>query len=128
MDEIERQVRLPEGASPLKDYARHYALEQDGKIIGVYVLRTSASGQAAAKQATDYGCEEIAIEGAHLVGKSVPCPPTSEPQNEVGGGERRWFNNRAELPVIMDGGCGFVTVRFDTSKHRVDQAFCNGEA
>ena len=41
MDQIERQVRLPEGAGPLASYARYYAWQQrdDGlrKVIGVYV-------------------------------------------------------------------------------------------
>jgi hypothetical protein len=41
MDQIERQVRLPEGAGPLASYARYYAWQQreDGfrKVVAVYV-------------------------------------------------------------------------------------------
>lgn len=41
MDQIERQVRLPEGAGPLASYERSYAWQdrQDGyrKVLGVYL-------------------------------------------------------------------------------------------
>lgn len=127
MDKIEQQVRLPEGASPLQHYARHYAFQQDGKVIGVYVLRAPTSSQEGAEQATDYGCEEMAIDSGNVVGKSVPCPPEPEPQNELDAGSRRWFSDYAKLPMIMDGGCGIVTVRFDPGKHVVEHASCNGE-
>ena len=46
MDEIERQVRLPEGAGPLASYARYYAWQQrdDGyrKVVAVFERLTGA--------------------------------------------------------------------------------------
>lgn len=55
MDEIDKQVRLPDGSGPLQHYARHYAFQKDGKVMGVYVLRGPASSQPPNKQAPDYG-------------------------------------------------------------------------
>ena len=41
--------------------------------------------------------------------------------------ERKWVTDSRKLPVIMDGGCGVVNVRFDIrSKKAV--TWCNGEA
>lgn len=37
MDRIESQVRMPEGSRPLAEYARHYAENAEGEVVGVYV-------------------------------------------------------------------------------------------
>lgn len=123
MDEIERQVRLPEGAAPLQSYGRHYAFDEEGKVIGVYVLRAPpAPGEA------DYGCEEIRLDGEDLTSEPVPCPPNLETDGEVASGERQWFDDYRKLPHISDGGCMVVNVIFNLSRHRVEDTFCNGVA
>ena len=33
-----------------------------------------------------------------------------------------------ELPVVMDGGCGIVTLTYDVADDRVEQIGCNGLA
>jgi hypothetical protein len=40
---------------------------------------------------------------------------------------RRWVN-RPELPVTMDGGCGFIKLRYDVAAKRVEWVRCNGGA
>ena len=42
--------------------------------------------------------------------------------NEAPG--RRWVNER-ELPIVMDGGCGVVTVVADAATATVRSVFCN---
>ena len=89
MDQIERQVRLPEGAGPLASYARYYAWQQreDGfrKVVAVYENLTGA-------------------------------PPG-----------RRWVAD-TEFPLVMDGGCGFISLSYDLAAQRVEHVTCNGEA
>lgn len=126
MDEIERQVRLPQGALPLSQYARHYAFDEDGKVFGVYWRHPSLSETRAAERAPDYGCSEVSLDGDELVGKPASCPKAPEPTYDVEEGSRRWFDDVADLPDPLDGGCDIVTVRFDPSAHRVEQASCNG--
>lgn len=40
---------------------------------------------------------------------------------------RRWVPE-SQLPLIMDGGCGVVTLVFDVTSNRVEAISCNGEA
>jgi hypothetical protein len=125
MDELEQQVRLPTGASPLQDYARHYAFEKDGKVIGIYLLRAPSSGQGLPNQAPDDGCEVLGLDGDEVTGKPVPC--TAQPE-VLAAGKRRWFSDFEELPIRFDGGCGMITVRFNPATRQVEEAFCNGFA
>jgi hypothetical protein len=32
------------------------------------------------------------------------------------------------LPVMLDGGCNVVTVRYSLRAHRIEPALCNGDA
>ena len=123
MATIEKQVKLPAGARSLREYARHYAVQPDGKVIGVYVLRLPELPRGA-----DYGCEEIIMNGDALGSKSIPCPPEADPSNRVAAGESRWFDNYKMLPSIDHGGCMVVNVVFDTKKRVVEDAYCNGVA
>lgn len=41
--------------------------------------------------------------------------------------EQRWLRNCRRLPMIMDGGCGVVNIRFDIRSKKTD-AWCNGDA
>jgi hypothetical protein len=41
--------------------------------------------------------------------------------------ERKWVSDARRLPVIMDGGCGVVNIRFDV-KSKKAVAWCNGDA
>ncbi|HEV7659718.1 MAG TPA: hypothetical protein VGO55_07720 [Allosphingosinicella sp.] len=46
------------------------------------------------------------------------------------GGEsrgRRWVAQNA-LPMILDGGCGMITVEFDVATQRIEHVTCNGAA
>jgi hypothetical protein len=123
MAAIEEQVRLPQDAAPLEHYARHYAFQTDGKVVGVYLHRV-----AAAPRGDDWGCEEIILEGNEIGSKPIPCPPEPDTLQQVSGGERRWFDDPAKLPYISDGGCGMITVIFNPATNRVEHADCNGVA
>ena len=70
MDQIERQVRLPEGASPLATYARFYAWQQRGdairKVVATYVALGEPPGRRWVEE-TDFplimdgGCSVITM-------------------------------------------------------------------
>jgi hypothetical protein len=40
---------------------------------------------------------------------------------------RRWVTER-EFPVIMDGGCGVVSLSYDVATQRIEHVSCNGLA
>ncbi|GAA4043023.1 hypothetical protein GCM10022281_25260 [Sphingomonas rosea] len=130
MDQIEAQVRLPKGAWPLRDYARYYAVDtkdREGlgkkRIVGIYLkpLPPEPSGPG-------IGCSEVVREDGRDILRDVPCPPETRSKDELAAGERRWLDDTSGIPIIMDGACLMVTVVFDPTTQRVEQAQCNGEA
>lgn len=40
---------------------------------------------------------------------------------------RRWVTEN-EFPLILDGGCGMVTLSYDVAAQRIEHVTCNGEA
>ena len=40
---------------------------------------------------------------------------------------RRWVTE-AGFPLILDGGCGMVTLSYHVAERRIEHATCNGEA
>ena len=43
------------------------------------------------------------------------------------GAGRRWVAER-DLPMVMDGGCGIVTLSYDLATQRITGMSCNGDA
>ena len=117
LDLIESRVRLPEGSGRLSAYARHYAADENGMIIGVYAPGYRPPGP-------DEACEEVLIEGSTT--REVPCP--EDEADRLLAGQRRWVENGGKLPGIMDGGCSVITVVYDPKAGVVKSATCNGEA
>jgi len=119
MDEIEVRVKLPEGAAALSKYARFYAQDPSGEVMGVYIIPDPPL-------AADAGCSELQ---ADMSLKPIDCDsvPVAEWQ-KVKANERLWLDQTANLPGINDGGCGIVTVIYLPSNRTIESATCNGEA
>ena len=117
MNQIEKQVQLPDGARPLREYARYYA-EHEGEVVAVYMIPPNDEIRPGD------GCEEL-LE--NLTTREVPCEPMKTDW-AMPAGERRWFRSEQELPFINDGGCLQITVIFDRAKAVVKSADCNGMA
>lgn len=116
MDVIEARVKLPDGARPLSEYARHYAVDQKGLIVGVYAPGYRAPGP-------DETCEELLED---MTSRQVPCVETE--RDRLLSGQRQWVGDTDKLPLIMDGGCGVITVIYDPKAGVVKSTNCNGEA
>ncbi len=118
MDQIEKQLQLPEGARPFGEYARHYAERDNGHVVGVYLVPFEdeiRSGES---------CEEL---DANFASHPVPREPMEMPK-QLAAGEREWLKSPRDLPFISDGGCAQITVIFDKAKSAVLSAECNGRA
>jgi len=119
MDDIEGLVKLPEGAAPLSKYARFYAEDASGEIMGVYVIPDPPLP-------ADAGCSELQPD---MSLKPVDCDALPEAEwQKVKANERQWLDQAADLPGINDGGCGIVTVLYLPSSRTIESATCNGEA
>ncbi|WP_336979468.1 hypothetical protein [Altererythrobacter fulvus] len=128
MSTIEEIVRLPEGARPIDDYSRNYAMGSDGKVIAVYVIPREPRESLWAD-----GCE-VALGDF----KSRPCTKeeVAEMVREDAQGvaafgkadESRWFDDPDALPYFTDGGCALIEIVFDPRSRKVESARCNGEA
>jgi hypothetical protein len=40
---------------------------------------------------------------------------------------RRWATGN-EFPLVLDGGCGLITLSYDVAARRIEHVTCNGEA
>lgn len=89
MDRIEREVRLPQGATELATYSRHYAWHEESGVRSVVAIYDRLSS--------------------------------------TGPGGRHWVTER-ELPLIMDGGCGVISLSYDLATQRITRIACNGDA
>ena len=126
MNEIERAVVLPKGARSLNSYGRNYAFSGRNKVTAVYLVPSPPPDPG-------QGCDVML---ANL--SSRPCTKQEVAESaasaarasasETPAGQRRWFVNRDDLPVVSDGGCEQVTIEFDTAAHRVIWVACNGIA
>lgn len=128
MRAVEAAVVLPEGAGALGEYSRNYAVGPDGKIIAHYIIPFATSNSD-----EEDGCE-VMLEDL----ESRPC--TDEEVAEMDrddlayaermgkAGQSRWFDSYGELPLVLDGGCGFIEIIYDPKEKRVERAECNGEA
>jgi hypothetical protein len=84
--QLEAQIHLPKGASPLTSYTRYYAgsiLRGHRVVVGTY--QHSGGGVVIEKSSHD-------------------------------------------LPIVYDGGCDFINIKYDVSKKRFIDVFCNGVA
>ena len=118
MGRIEHNLRLPEGASHLDEYARYYADAGNGEIVAVYLIPFGN------EMGPDEACEEISEDFST---REVPCPERL-PAQTMRAGERRWLADQRDLPWINDGGCAQIEVTFDKAKSVVKRIECNGEA
>ncbi len=116
MDVIEAQVKLPQGARALSDYARHYAVDEKGLIIAVYAPGYRPLGP-------EEGCEELL---PNMTTRPVPC---EEFENDrLLAGQRQWVSSPLKLPLINDGGCDVVNVVYNPEARKVESVSCNGPA
>lgn len=115
MNKIEAQVKLPDGAKALNEYARYYVQRANGEVAAVYLIPFYDLAQS------DERCEEI-LE--NFATRAVDCGPT-KPDWLISAGERRWVKDERELPFMSDGGCGQVTVIFNQARSAITSVRCN---
>lgn len=116
MDEIERKLRLPRHSRPFDDYARYYALDETGAVIGRYIIPRKSTPEPGT------ACEQLDEKGGW---RKVECEPV-RPWPEGGvAGRRYWVAGAGELPIVFDGGCNVLNVRLDRKSDAVE-AGCNG--
>jgi hypothetical protein len=84
--QLEGQIHLPKGASPLLSYTRYYVgstINGHRVVVGTY---------------QHSGGRVVIEKSAH------------------------------DLPIVFDGGCDIINIRYDVSKKRFIDVFCNGVA
>jgi len=81
MDKVERQVKLPAGAEPLARYARYYALDRQGQVLGVYL--TPFSNDVGPHE----GCSEVT---ANFELKDTSCPPEASQVHNLKASDVGW--------------------------------------
>jgi len=116
MDQIEGQVQLPKGASPLDDYIRVYAAGGKDQVIASYALSSVVSD--AAKQE----CADVAIDGS---AKAVPC--VSPVVRAAKPGDRVWVSRSGDLPFQDVHGCEVITLAYKLSEQRFEELGCVGQ-
>lgn len=116
MDAIERDIRLPPGARPLKEFARTYKFASPSRVVAFYFIPS--------KQHDEWFCQ-MAKKGGPTNGQIVLGCPSPD---GLRAGERRWLGDDVSLPDVCDGGCGYIDVEYDLKSKAVTSAHCHGEA
>jgi hypothetical protein len=111
MDQIESTIRLPNGAELLGRYARYYAFDDKGDVVGVYLILGDDPS--------------VCKDGDGRTGDQ--CYILDWGGKDVRAGERVWVPT-GKLPVVIDGGCTVVSIHFNRAKKSFDEVRCNGIA
>jgi len=119
MDRLEQHVQLPKGARPLSAYARYYAAARGGDVEALYLIPWQGDVRAGES------CEELTV---NFTSRTVPCPKMKSPADELKAGQRRWVTDNRQFPLVLDGGCGVISLLFDGKTAKVKTVECNGEA
>jgi hypothetical protein len=123
MDEIERSLVLPAGARPLQAYGRNYAYSGSDEVTAVYLLPDAPMPKgwtcSISDKSGDRDCTRAEVERMYR-------RDALNRARQTPAGVRRWHANSSGLPVVNDGGCMLVTVKYRISAHRVEFATCNG--
>jgi hypothetical protein len=69
-----------------------------------------------------------AKEGNEIVAIYISHVDPTNPYYDVPRGQRRWLADHRDLPLINDGACAVVSVRYDPVTRTMDTPLCNGEA
>lgn len=124
MDEIERTIRLPEGANPLSSYGRNYAYSGESTVIATYLkplapIDSSERCEMMLKNGDSRPCTKAEIK------ESVKSR-TRDSYQETPAGQRRWYNDARDLPEISDGKCDQINVEYEIATHHFVRISCNG--
>jgi hypothetical protein len=69
-----------------------------------------------------------AHDGNEIVAIYISRVDPTNPYYDVPRGQRRWLADHRDLPLINDGGCSVVSVRYNPVTRTMDIPLCNGEA
>jgi major membrane immunogen (membrane-anchored lipoprotein) len=120
MEEIERAVSLPPGASPLSAYGRNYAYFGRDFVRGEYLIPDPPMTESTS--CSHWGgvpCTKEEVQEMIKSDKAFRATMASA-------GERRWFKSVDDLPGVNDGGCIQITVEYHIPTRSVLFAACNG--
>src|SRR3546814_10899191 len=81
----------------------------------------------AAASLDDYA-RYYANDGNEIVAIYISHVDPTNPYYDVPRGQRRWLADHRDLPLINDGGCSVVSVRYNPVTRTMDTPLCNGEA
>ena len=109
MDQIERSIRLPEGALPLDSYARYYT-EYKGKIHGAFTTEFEV-------RSPDTRCAEMPADGGEI--KDIKCPKVADLRL----GKRRWVDF-ADYPAVAGENCRAVQLVYDPEAKKIEHLEC----
>ena len=124
MEEIERTISLPDDAYPMRTYARHYAFRSPTAVEAVYVIPI---------EPTDWQEDVAAFTRGNRRAPTAREIEDIKAMNALsreqwgGAGRRYWHATPDMLPMISDGGCAQLTIRYDPAIKRFSMVGCNGE-
>ena len=111
LDEVERQVRLPDQAEPLKAYSRYYASAANGEIVGIYLLPDLQRGKCVG-------------DGEDQTSSIGECQPVRGTRN-LKANERLWVDNHTLLPTLSGRGCTVVNVAYNPATGQPTRVSCS---
>jgi hypothetical protein len=108
MDEIEANLKLPNGSLPLKKYARYYA-EDKGRIFGAYTT-------AIESRPAGFGCDEVKPDGTS---KPASCRAIAD----LPPGQRKWVSF-SDWPFVAAENCLAIQVVYNLKARTIEYLEC----
>lgn len=126
MNEIERSVRLPEGAQPLENYGRNYALDGMGWVTATYLIPSPPGNFrsgciVSSRNNPSRPCTETEIQESER-------SDARRRQAQTPAGTRRWYGGVQHLPFKFEGGCTQVNIRYNIARRQFSEVSCNSLA
>jgi len=127
---IESVIVLPEGAKPLSEYSRNYAILSDGAVMAVYwrphppIEKGTKCGWFIHKNSADppnfefETCSDAHIEAenrriAEIMSQFAPV------------GSSRWHAQTEDLPMQFGGHCNYITIIYKPALGEFESIECN---
>lgn len=69
-----------------------------------------------------------AADDNEIVAIYISLVDPANPYYDLPRGQRRWLADHRKLPLINDGGCSVVCIRYNPATGKTDIPVCNGDA
>lgn len=111
-EKIVEGMEFPDHSSAPEEYSRYFFKDSQGNVEAVFVIHEKDDRDGVKQACAEHHFEE------------PPC--TEKDFGVVDAGQSKWVENPNQFPMIMGGGCGYISVTYNVHTSIVTSVECNG--